>query len=156
MLLGYSQTSTTIILLRHAEKDTTVAGASQMQADPPLSEAGKARAEKLVKALAEFKVDHIFSTDFTRTKSTVTPLSQKTGKPIELYNHKALEAFADSIRNLRNQTIVIVGHSNTTPKLANLLLKKENFQPLSEAEYNKIFVVTIYFPGRPDAEVIEY
>ncbi|MBI2283071.1 MAG: histidine phosphatase family protein [Bacteroidetes bacterium] len=48
----YAQTST-YILLRHAEKDTTAAGATRMKADLPLTEQGWRRAKKLVQTLAE-------------------------------------------------------------------------------------------------------
>ena len=36
---------------------------------------------------------------------------------------------------------LIVGHSNTIPALANLLVKKEVFRSLLEAEYGLIWVV---------------
>ena len=41
------------IILRHAEKDTTVAGSQMMQADPPLNAKGQDRAQSLIQ---EFKI----------------------------------------------------------------------------------------------------
>ena len=56
--------STTIILVRHAEKDTTAAGSTQMHADPPLSAVGKIRADNLVKVLTSYPIQVIFSTKY--------------------------------------------------------------------------------------------
>lgn len=55
---SFAQTST-YILLRHAEKDTTATGSTMMKADPPLTEQGKQRAEKLVQVLAAYIPDEI-------------------------------------------------------------------------------------------------
>lgn len=79
----HAQTST-YILLRHAEKDTTAAGATMMKADPPLSEQGQKRAEKLVQTLAGYIPDEIYSTNYIRTRSTVLPLSKSS---IKRYNY---------------------------------------------------------------------
>ena len=71
----------TFILIRHAEKDTTVQGSTTMNANPPLSKQGLKRAKKLVKALKKYSVDEIYSTDFVRTKTSVEPLSSKFPLP---------------------------------------------------------------------------
>lgn len=54
---------TTYYLVRHAEKDTSVAGASMMQANPPLSEKGMQRANRLASILKKEQIDYIFSTN---------------------------------------------------------------------------------------------
>ena len=57
----------TIILLRHAEKDTSP---NADKVNPDLSADGKLRAQKLVKIIKKYKPDAIFSSDFVRTKLT--------------------------------------------------------------------------------------
>ena len=69
---------TTHILIRHAEKDTSAAGSTMLQADPPLSNKGKLRAGKLVETLKTYTLDSLFSTNFNRTRSTALPIAIKT------------------------------------------------------------------------------
>ena len=138
---NYSQT-TTIILLRHAEKDTTVQGSTAMTANPPLSKAGKERAARLVSILEKYKVDEIYSTDYTRTKETIAPFANKINKPIQLYDPKTISAFTEQLRN-ENKTIVVIGHSNTTPALVNLLIKENKFKTLDDNEYGTYWIVKI-------------
>ncbi len=137
---NYSQT--TIILLRHAEKDTAVQGSTAMTANPPLSQAGKERAKRLVSILEKYPIDEIYSTDYTRTKETITPFANKINKSVQLYDPKTLNAFAEQLRNA-NKTIVVIGHSNTTPALVNLLLKENKFKPLDDNEYGTYWIVKI-------------
>lgn len=135
--------TTTIILLRHAEKDTTLPNATMMKADPPLTKAGEARAVLLLAVLNDFKPDIIYSTNYTRTKATVTPLAQKFAKDIVIYNPNDLVRFAEELRVQKGKTILVAGHSNTTPALVNDLLKLKKYESLPESVYNKLWVVTI-------------
>src|SRR5262245_34068932 len=60
-----------VILVRHAEKACT-----NSDDDPPLSQAGKKRAEALAAALASAGVKRVITTDFRRTNETAGPLAQ--------------------------------------------------------------------------------
>lgn len=131
----------TFILVRHAEKDTTQMGSTAMNANPNLNKQGIKRSKKLVKALKEFTIDSIYSTNFNRTQQTATPLSKKRNLEIKLYNHKQLKDFATQLKSYQNKTILIVGHSNSTPALVNLLINKETYKALDESIYTKIFIV---------------
>jgi broad specificity phosphatase PhoE len=139
---NYSQTNT-YILIRHAEKDTTQIGSTQMTANPNLNAQGIKRSKKLINALKSFAIDTIYSTNFNRTTATVTPISQKRNIEIKFYNHKQLEGFATQLKKYDNKTVLIVGHSNSTPALLNLLIDKEMYKALDESIYNKIFIVKI-------------
>jgi broad specificity phosphatase PhoE len=135
--------TTTIILLRHAEKDTTQPNATKMTADPPLTKAGEARAESLLTVLKIYQPDIIYSTNYNRTKATVAPLAKKYGKDILTYNPADLANFAEEIRLKQSKTIVVAGHSNTTPALVNALLKQKKYESLPDSVYNKFWIVTI-------------
>lgn len=137
-----SQT-TTIILLRHAEKDTTQPNATMMKADPPLTKTGEGRAIQLLTLLKSYQPDIIYSTNYNRTKTTVAPLAQKFGKEIVIYNPADLIKFAEELRLQKGKTIVVVGHSNTTPALVNALLKNAKYESLPDSVYNKFWIVTI-------------
>jgi len=134
--------TTTIYIFRHAEKDTSKAGATAMTADPPLSPEGQKRAEKLVEMLKEQKVDQVFSTNYTRTRSTVKPLADHLGLAIEIYDPRNQQALANQLNTYKGKTIVIAGHSNTIAKLANLL-GGTSYPDLDDKVYDQYFVVTI-------------
>lgn len=145
---GFSHLSaqtTTYYLIRHAEKDTSAAGSTQMQANPPLSSQGKARAEKLAALMEKEGIDFLFSTDYLRTKSTLAPLSAKIGKPIQIYSPNQQSAWADTIRQppFLGKKLLIVGHSNTIPPLANLLIGQKKYENLADNEYGLIFQITL-------------
>lgn len=132
------------ILMRHAEKDISP---TADKANPNLTEAGKKRAEKLLEVIKKYQPDEIFSTNFIRTRSTVTPLAvdtyEKYRLQIQIYDHTELEDFAKKIFDSKSRCIVVVGHNATTPMLANILAKDNKFTALDETEYDKIFIIKI-------------
>lgn len=150
----------TIILLRHAEKD--LSGGNKT--NPELSAAGKQRAEKLVETVGKYKPDLIYSTNYTRTKSTVLPLAETVDAryriPIRIYDFDKLEEFAGELLKSKARTIVVVGHNNTTPELANLLTKTDKYKELGENEYDKIWIVEIRRykrkPSKVEEKVVTY
>lgn len=156
VLVGFvhAQTST-YILLRHAEKDTSAAGATMMKADPPLSEQGKQRAEKLVQVLANYTPDEIYSTNYIRTQSTVAPLSKKFNKSVELYDNKNLKDFSEKLLQLKGKTVVVAGHSNTTPRLVNLLIGENRYPDLDERVYDLLWIVTVA-GGKAEVREVRY
>ena len=133
------------IILRHAEKDTTVAGSQMMQADPPLNSKGQERAKSLIRKFKKYKINKIYSTNYNRTKSTVLPLANSIGLSINNYDPKQLKSFADELKAQVNEskTILIVGHSNTSPRLVNLLIGKDLYKDLDESVYNQYWQVKI-------------
>lgn len=141
-------TTTTIILLRHAEKETT-------GSDPALSPMGLERSYKLPKALSAYRPDQFYSTDYNRTKQTLTPWANATGKTIEIYDADQLAAFAEKIKKSEGRTIVVAGHSNTTPQLANLLIGKEKYAALDDTVYKNIWIITVQGSSVID-KLIEY
>lgn len=153
-LSAFAQTST-YILLRHAEKDTSAAGSTMMKADPPLTEQGRERAEKLLTVLAAYSPDAIYSTNYTRTKSTVAPLAKKFNKEVQVYEPKELVNFAEKLLQEKGKTIIVAGHSNTTPQLVNLLIKEKKYANLDESVYNELWIVTVH-DGKAEARVVEY
>ena len=133
------------IILRHAEKDTTVAGSQMMQADPPLNTKGQERAQSIIRKFKKYKISKIYSTKYNRTKSTVLPLANSIGLSINNYDPKQLKSFANELKAQANEskTILIVGHSNTSPRLVNMLLGKDEYKDLDESVYNQYWLVKI-------------
>jgi len=145
----------TIILLRHAEKDLT----DKYKANPELSAEGRERAERLIKAVGKYKPDLIYSTNYKRTRATVLPLAETFDAryriPVRTYNFDAPEEFAAELLKTNARTIVVVGHNNTTPELANLLTKQQKYKQLDENEYDKIWIVEVRRYKRKSPKVTE-
>ncbi len=123
---------TTWIVLRHAERNGKL---------DELSAQGQRRSEQ-VKQLGELlNVSAIYTTNFQRTRNTVSPLAAELKiEPIEYSD--ITESWLSSIQEKhRGQTVLIVGHSNTAGIIAGKLAKTEG-RMLKEDEYNAIFLVT--------------
>lgn len=143
----------TIILLRHAEKDMT----DPANSDPDLSAEGKARAERLTRALRKHKVSAMYATEYKRTQLTAAPLAAKTGLTVEPYNPRKLKDFEATLRASKARAIVVVGHNNTTPALVNLFVKYDQFKQLPESEYSKIFILKFRKDGSlKRLDLVEY
>lgn len=145
---GQKNSSTTIILIRHAEKDTG-------ENNPGLTEAGKLRAQKLMTLFPNAIPDEMYATPYKRTFQTLQPWAGSLGITIKPYGPVNLPEFADELLKHKGKTIVVAGHSNTTPALANLLIGSDNYKTLDENEYNKVFVITV-IKGKGKAKIIEY
>ena len=133
---------TVIYLVRHAEKIT----GPDVGRDPELNEAGKARAQELAKVLADKNITSIYSTDYIRTRDTAAPLATALGLEIILYNPGNLSEFAETLKS-QTGTLLVVGHSNTTPYLTGLL-GGDAGTPINEArEYDRLYEVHITDDG---------
>ncbi len=141
--------TTTIILLRHAEKDTADG------VDPGLTEMGKFRAQRLVKLFPNAIPDEMYATPYVRTRETLASWAKATGLTIKDFKPGQLDELAELLKIQKGKTIVVAGHSNTTPALANLLLNTDRYTAWEDNVYNKLFVITIT-KGKAKGTVIEY
>ncbi len=105
----------TVILVRHAEK------AAQPANDPPLTLEGKRRAELLAATLADAGVTAIYVTEYRRTGETAAVVAERLHLAPQVIPGADTAAQVAAIRQLQNGTVLVVGHSNTVPKLITLL-----------------------------------
>jgi phosphohistidine phosphatase SixA len=124
-----------ILVVRHSEK-------SDFTYDSPLSIQGWKRAVALLDAIGNEELSAIYTTQMIRTKHTALPLS--------IYKDiQATEVQKDQIGELcrvlcvrhKNETVLVVGHSNTIPELFSCLGITETVDPM----YGDLFIVT--FPS---------
>jgi len=127
---------TTVILLRHAEKEAT-------GEDPALSAAGKERAERLPGVFKNFRPNAFYATPYARTRQTLSPWADRVGKPVRPYDPRDQAAFAEELKRQYGQVVVVAGHSNTIPALVNLLIGRNQYSPLAEDVYNRVWIVTV-------------
>ena len=144
-----AQEETIVFLVRHAERADDGEGAQRMAADPlmammvddpPLSAAGEARASLLAEMLRDVGITRVYSTDYNRTKQTGEPTAEELGLSILLYDASDLEGFAETLRSSPGRHLV-VGHSNTTPNLAQALGGDPGTR-IESMEYDRLYMVT--------------
>jgi 2,3-bisphosphoglycerate-dependent phosphoglycerate mutase len=136
------QKITTFILLRHAEK---AADGSQ---DPELAPEGLDRAVRLAGLLKNTDVGAIYSTNYKRTRNTVSMLAKDKGLEVQLYTPSKGAELHKMIADNGGKTIVVVGHSNTIPGLANQLIGKSDFENFPDAEHGNILIVSVVEKGK--------
>lgn len=141
---------TTLILVRHAEK------ANDGTKDPELTPEGEARAADLVKILGETKVDAIYSTNYKRTMSTVQPLATAKGLSILTYEPMKGEVMDNILHKHAGATVVICGHSNTTPWVANYFLDKEELDDFKDSDYDNLIILTVLKKGNAKVTWLNY
>jgi len=131
---------TTVLLVRHAEKDLTYVGP---QKETPLTEDGQARAEKLAHVARKAGVTAIYTTDTKRTKQTVQPLADYLKLEPIIYNSPD-ELVNQMILSEHNGDVVLVaGHGPTMPDIAQKLgADITATQPVNDNDYDNLFVVT--------------
>ena len=141
---GSAQTSaiTTFILVRHAEK------ASDGTDDPDLKPEGLERAGKFAALLKNTSVDAVYSTRYKRTRNTVAPLAQQKGLDVQIYDAAKPEVIDAIIAKHAGGTVVIGGHSNTIPQIANLLTGKDEYKTFPDADYGNILIVSVIERGK--------
>ena len=123
---------TTVILVRHAEK----AGSS---GDVPLSEIGKQRAIELARVLSGTHLDAIYTTPYHRTRQTAAPVA--TPRHLDPIEIKPEDTIARIRKDHLGKTVLVVGHSNTTPNLIKQLGIAEPPE-IPDSAYDDLFVVT--------------
>ncbi len=144
----------TIVFVRHAEK------ASDGTQDPPLTEAGEARAQCLVAMLRSFGATHVFSTDLVRTRSTVEPLAEAVGLSVEVIAADDAHAWSRALEGLpAGARAVVAGHSNTIPALVQALGGEagelDDDGNIPHDEYDRM-IVMVRGPGTATTSVFEY
>ena len=135
--------STTVIVIRHAEKESSVG-----IVDPPLSPAGEARAELLARMFGDANtvghVDAIYVSPALRNRLTAAPLAERLGI-------NATVAPADDPRALARRAlhehaggrVLIVGHADTVPKIVAALSSNPKIPEIGAQEYGTMYIVTV-------------
>jgi broad specificity phosphatase PhoE len=123
-----------VFVVRHAER-------LDASSDSPLSSEGNARAAGLAAQLRDARITSIFVTQFARTADTAKPLADRLG--LALQRVPAAQT-PDLIARLRalgpDARVLVVGHSDTVPKILNALGSTQ-LVTIGSDEYDNLFVV---------------
>lgn len=137
--LAAEPASTTVIVVRHAEKVDD-------SRDPGLSEAGLERAQALAAALEHAGLDAVYASQYRRTRLTALPAAEAAGlavriDPVDDDIPAWAQGFAaEVVRQNPGRTVLIAGHSNTVPPLVAALCRCD-VEPLTEDDYDRLFIV---------------
>jgi broad specificity phosphatase PhoE len=143
----FAQRATTIVIVRHAEKDT-------MQYDPPLTEAGRERAAALAHVLKDAGIQAIYTTQYIRTQQTAQPLADELGLKLQII-HADADHLASYVRTVIGRAekehgggrVLVVSHGNVIPLLLKELGTVKGLT-LGDTEYDNLFVVTRFSTGK--------
>jgi broad specificity phosphatase PhoE len=134
----YVQKPATYYLIRHAEKDMS----DKSNRNPHLTETGLARAANWAKIFETVEFDMVYSTDYFRTKETAVPVAKANNLEVTIYDPRNLN-IEDFIKETNGKTVLIVGHSNTTPALANDFLKDKKYSQIPEDIHGNLYIIKL-------------
>lgn len=140
------QSSNTIFLVRHAEKGSGT--------DPSLTEAGQKRAEALAELMSGKGLTCIHSTNYKRTLETAAPTAKRTELQVQLYDPRDLEAFAAKL-NATEGVHLVVGHSNTTPQLVEVLGGEPGDAIREKTEFDRLYEIDLS-AAPPTTKIVSY
>jgi len=133
-----SQEITTYYLIRHAEKKIS----NPENKNPHLTEQGIRRAIIWKKIFKDIPFDKIYSTYFYRTLETAKPIAKDKGIVIETYNSKNTYNKFFKEKN-KGKIILVVGHSNTIPFLANKIIGKDIYSSIDESIHGNLYIINL-------------
>ncbi len=151
LLYAQDEGITTIILVRHAEKENDGTN------DPGLTAEGLERAEELSYIMKNIKLDAIFHTQYKRTRLTVEPTSKiksLESQVITSLKPADLKSFTENMLvDYKGKSVLIASHTNIVPALIKLIKGETvNFRSLKFIHgdvYDDLFIV--YFTDRENA-----
>lgn len=131
---------TTYYFIRHAEKDRS----NPSEKNPHLTEEGLKRADNWSHVLAHINFDMIYATDYHRTIETAKPTADKNKLGIMLYDSSNLNLIIDAfLKDTEGKTVLVVGHSNTTPAFVNAVIKQKKYEDIDDSNNGNLYIVTI-------------
>lgn len=144
--------STTVIVIRHAEKDLSVSAT-----DPPLTAAGQARAERLAQMFGDGKnlghLDAIYVSPALRNRLTAEPLAKRLGITATVVPADDPKGLArKALREHSGGRVLIVGHSDTVPQIVAALSDNSAIPEIGDEEYGTMYIVTV--PRIGDANLL--
>ncbi|SFN79774.1 Histidine phosphatase superfamily (branch 1) [Bizionia echini] len=131
-------TLTTLYFIRHAEKDRS----NPENKNPHLTTTGLNRAQYWSEIFKNVKFDAIYSTDYNRTIETAKPTANSNNLTIQIYDAIQLDT-RNILENNKGNNVLIVGHSDTTPKFVNKFLGTESYLDIDDSNNGNLYILTI-------------
>jgi broad specificity phosphatase PhoE len=144
----------TVILVRHAERDTAP------RQDPVLTAAGRQRALDLAAALADAGVRSVITTQYQRTQLTAKPIMDALRlTPIVVSASGPTSAHIDAVAMAvrarpEGDIVLVVGHSNTIPGIVGAL-GGPKLPDLCDGQYSMMYILHYSPTAAPGPRVVQ-
>ena len=153
--IWFTANSTVVVVIRHAEKESVSAP------DPPLSEAGQARAALLVRMFGETqsagRLDAIYTSSALRNRMTAAPLAARLGiVPIVAPSDDPKGLARRIVRENSGKRVMVIGHANTVPEIVAALSGRSDISQIDEKEFGTMYIVTVPRIGHPNVLRLSY
>lgn len=147
VLTVHAEAQPAVFIVRHAERaDTAAGGAPAMNADPDLSDAGRARARTLAAMLKDAGITAVYATQYKRTQQTAAPLADALKLTPIIVNSSDTAGLVMQLATAGGDALV-VGHSNTVVEIARALGADTSIE-IADDEYDNLFIVVRGSPPR--------
>jgi 2,3-bisphosphoglycerate-dependent phosphoglycerate mutase len=133
-----SKLTSTYYFIRHAEKDRS----DSNNENPHLIDIGKQRAQHWNEVFKNIDFDAVYSTNYNRTQETAQPTASKNNLNLVLYDPKTID-IQKFLKDTEGKTILVVGHSNTTPDFVNRILGNKKYIDIDDSNNSNLYIVTI-------------
>jgi 2,3-bisphosphoglycerate-dependent phosphoglycerate mutase len=139
----------TVFVVRHAEKGPGTP-------DPSLTDAGRERAAQLARVVSDVHPTALFATEFKRTQETLAPLAAATAVTVTVTLARDVDGLVARLRVLPpGSRAVVATHSNLVDQIVQKL-SGVRMTALTDADYDRLVVVTLLGNGKSDAVVLRY
>jgi phosphohistidine phosphatase SixA len=134
--------STTVVVIRHAEKESGNA------VDPALSAAGEARAALLARMFGDTKgagrIDAIYISAALRNRLTAAPLAQRLGiQPVVAPTDDPKGLARRVLHENSGGRVLIIGHINTVAEIVAALADRSDIPNIDEQDFGVMYIVTV-------------
>ena len=133
-----TSTTTTVILVRHAEKNPHPSGG-----DAGLTVQGLVRSYELARVAADAGVKAVYVSQYGRARLTGEPMAAAIGDTVHTYDANRNDLLAERIRKEHaGSTVLVVGHGDSVPMVIESLTG-ERLRPNESIGYDRLFVLTL-------------
>jgi broad specificity phosphatase PhoE len=148
-----ARNSPVVIIVRHADVD------SGAEANPPLNDAGRARALRLQTTLAHLNpnrgLDAIYVQENLRSQQTATPVADSMGLALNVMPQATLKGIKSIIRrNHAGETVLVVADRASVEAL--LAEYSDHVALPEEADFGALYVVTAARLSKPTVVRLQY
>lgn len=128
-------------LVRHAEKQTGVTDVPAPNG-PGLTDVGIKRSFALRETLKDKHIRQVYFSQYLRTQLTAKPTAEyfNINSPHQYDANANAGVLASELRQINRQNVLVVGHSNTIPKLVEALTGTP-MPDIAHDDYDNLFVI---------------
>jgi phosphohistidine phosphatase SixA len=132
----------TIFVARHCDRGPE-------EPDAALTPIGLQQADELGRLLADAGIQHIYTTELTRTRQTAAPTAKHAGVTPVIVEQKDFDGLIAKVRASLGdgEATLVVGHRSTVPRIVKALSGRE-ITPLASSEFTRLLVITLFPDGR--------